>query len=630
MSGNFWLDWAALALSLFNTILLVWLGLTVLLNAEKRTLGVWIASEGLLIGAAFFVAHSVFLGEGILMAPQGLNFWWYASWWPIVASPFAWYLLMLWFTGFWDSPQTALFRRQLPWLAATILFTLLLAGLIIYANPLPVFSLDARIDLDSIPSLGGIPLLVIGYPLYILTCISLALDTLLRPAPSSRLMGNQARQKARPWLVGTSLFLLAVSLLVGVAMVWVVRSVAGGNQPFYELYNRLSASLAWYDLGVEILITGATLSLGQAIVSYEIFTGQTLPRRGFRRQWRSALLMAAGVSSVTTFSLDSRLNPIYTILLALMVMTVFFALSSWRAQVDRRQGMRQLRPFVTSQRLYEQLLAPQSPPNSEVDLFTAFSAICREVLATRQAALVALGPFAVLSGTPLVYPAEDAPPLPDLSRLAEKIDTPHRVLELDGPQWNGFRWAVSLWSERGLIGLLLVGQKKDGGVYAEEEIEIARASGERLLDIQASAGMARRLVEVQRQRMVESQLLDRTTRRVLHDDVLPRLHAALLTLSSLEGAKTPTGQEVSDQLMEVHHQVADLLHAIQPGTAQEVSQLGLFGALRQVVNSELDAAFDGVAWAVTPEVEACLGRLSPLSTELVFYAAREVMRNASR
>ena len=48
MTGSFFLDWAIMAVSLFNTILLLWLGLTVLLNAERRTWGVWLAGGGLL------------------------------------------------------------------------------------------------------------------------------------------------------------------------------------------------------------------------------------------------------------------------------------------------------------------------------------------------------------------------------------------------------------------------------------------------------------------------------------------------------------------------------------------------------------------------------------------------------
>ena len=164
--------------------------------------------------------------------------------------------------------------------------------------------------------------------------------------------------------------------------------------------------------------------------------------------------------------------------------------------------------------------------------------------------------------------------------LEEKIES--LLSEAAGPGKKPERLAVKAEGWQRLIGLLLVGSKVEGGVYAEEEIEIARASGERLLDIQASAEMARRLVELQRQRMVESQVLDRQTRRVLHDDVLPRLHAALLTLSGLDEAATPTGQEISGLLVDVHRQIADLLHAIPPGPALEVGRLGLFGALRQV------------------------------------------------
>ncbi len=633
MSGSFWLDWAALSISLLNTILLVWLGLTVLLNAEKRSLGVWIACDGLLIGAAFFVSHSVFLGEGVLQRPQGLNFWWHAGWWPVVASPFAWYLLMLWFTGFWDSPQTSLFRRQLPWLVLSVIFTLLLAGLIVFANPLPIFTLDARIDLDTIPSIAGLPLLVWGYPLYILTCVSLALDTLLRPAPSSRLMGDQARQQARPWLVGTTLILLAVSLLVAWVMGWAAQS-AGQNRPFLEVYNQLAYPLAWYDLALEILITGATLMLGQAVVTYEIFTGKTLPRRGFQRQWRSTILLAAGVSSVATLALDSRLNPIYTLLLALLAMTFFYALISWQSHVERENSVRQLRPFVTSQRLFERFLSPQQSHDREVDFSIPFGAVCREVLNTQQAALVPLGPFAVLAGPPLRYrshPESGAPSeLPDLTDLIAKLETPHQILPLESHHAAGFVLAVSLWSERGVIGLLLVGPKLGGGVYSEEEIEIARANGERLVDIQASAEVARRLVELQRQRMVESQVLDRQTRRVLHDDVLPRLHAALLTLENIPGSASTSGKEVASLLVEAHRQIADLLHAIPPRTAPEVASLGLIDALRQVVTSELEGAFDDVTWQIAPEVDACLSTLTPLAADVVYYAAREALRNAAR
>jgi hypothetical protein len=64
VSGYPAIDLLALTLSFFNTFLLLWLGLTLLLNARRRTLGVWLASEGLLMGAAFFTSHSVLLRKG--------------------------------------------------------------------------------------------------------------------------------------------------------------------------------------------------------------------------------------------------------------------------------------------------------------------------------------------------------------------------------------------------------------------------------------------------------------------------------------------------------------------------------------------------------------------------------------
>ena len=112
-------------------------------------------------------------------------------------------------------------------------------------------------------------------------------------------------------------------------------------------------------------------------------------------------------------------------------------------------------------------------------------------------------------------------------------------LPLDPARWGGAVWAVPLWSERGLIGVLLLGEKRDGGLYSQEEIEIARASGERIIDTKASAEMAQRLMALQRRRLAESQVLDRRARRVLHDDVLPLLHTAMLALMSGEGRKAP-------------------------------------------------------------------------------------------
>ena len=137
MTGSFWLDWAILAVSLFNTLLMLWLGLTVLLNAERRTWGVWLTGGSLLAGGAFFISHSAILGQGLSYVTRGMDFWWHIGWGPAIALPFAWYIVTLWYAGFWDDSQTPLHRRQYPGFIVTLLVTFALLVLVAFANPLP-------------------------------------------------------------------------------------------------------------------------------------------------------------------------------------------------------------------------------------------------------------------------------------------------------------------------------------------------------------------------------------------------------------------------------------------------------------------------------------------------------------
>ena len=633
MTGVFLLDWAILAVSLFNTVLLLWLGLTVLLNAERHTWGIWLAGGGLLLGGAFFVSHSAILGHGLETASRGMDFWWHVGWIPVVASPFAWYGLMLWYAGFWSERCTGLRRRHRPWLLAATLLAITLVCLLIFANPLPTYWQVAQLSLSTTLSVGGIPLLILVYPFYILLCIGLSLDVLRRPNPSVRLMGDLARRRARPWLMGASVVLLLVSLLVAWVMVWIVLNARQRTVP--AITTDMALTVARFDLIIAGLIGAAVILLGRAIVSYEVFTGKTLPRQGFFRHWRRAVFLAAGYGIVVGWSVTIQLRPIYSLLLTVLLMVAFYALLSWRSFADRERTIEHLRPFVASQRLYERLLAP-SPASDvdEVDIQVPFRALCEDLLGARTASLIALGPLAPLVGPPLVYPGKDKASF----SLADVVQTTEIPTQFDSPQTMyvpldlgrmGSGWAVPLWSERGLIGVLLLGEKRDGGLYTQEEMEIARATGERLIDVQASAEMARRLMALQRQQLAESQLLDRRTRRVLHDDILPRLHAAMLMLG---GQSSPTGDPSADVvalLGDLHREIADLLHDMPATTVPEVARLGVFAALRQAVKHELGSAFDQVTWEITPEAEQKAQTIPSLVAEVLFYAVREAIRNAA-
>jgi signal transduction histidine kinase len=634
MTGLFWLDWAMLAVSLFNALLLLWLGLTVFFTADRRVWGIWLSSAGLLLGALFFISHSAILGNGISVITPGLNFWWRLGWIPVAALPFMWYMAVLWYTGFWDhldgkaADRGELYRRQIRWFVFAVLFGLVLIGLLGFANPLPSLGDLADDRLAAAPEISGIPVLILAYPLFTMLCMGLSIDALRHPETSGRLLGELARERARRWLTATSLVLLGVSLLVGWVMVWIVNNSWQGI-----FQSPLSMIVGWFDLLIAGLIAVSILLLGQAVVSYEVFTGKILPRRGLARYWRRAVILAAGFSLLASASLVMGLRPIYTLLLSAVIMITFFALLGWRAYVERERLIENLRPFAASQKMIDNLLDERSSAShvrQNDELFVPFQALCVNVLGTDQAGLFPYGPLALLAGGASFFPPESAFTVPNLDDLAARLqDSVEIGLALEPGDAGGMIFAVPLWREGGLSGVIFLGQKRDGGPYTQEEIEIAQATGERLIDARVSEEMARRLITLQRQHLVAGQVIDQRVRRKVHDEILPQVHTAMLDLIS--GGETQSGNgKVLELLEEVHTQLSNLLGSMPSATAPEVARAGLVRALRRTVEDELEAAFDKVDWQIEPQTEALVRDLPPLIAEVVYSAVREGLRNAAR
>jgi signal transduction histidine kinase len=632
------LDWAIISLSFFNTIAFLWLGFTVLLNVERRRWGTWAAGGGLLLGGLFFAGHSAVVSHTLDQFGPDTEFWWRVSWLPVVGAPYMWYLMTAWYTGVLRALRHRVWVALVGALGVGALLSL------IVANPLPSYEDVATRSPVAIFLLGGLPVVALVYPIYSTLCILLSLSALRHPAASERFMGDEARRRARPWLIAASLVLLLVCLTLAAAVVVFLSRVQ--SRLFGTHLVRTVIVLMGFDLVICGLLAVAIVLIGRAVVSYEIFTGKALPRGGLSRYWWRSLGLAAGYGALMGLSLSlpgsNDVDPVYRLLLATLLMTLFFALLGWRSYADRERSMNDLRPFVASPRLYERMLRPAAPP--EVDIAEPFRALCEDVLGAQVAYLAALGPLAPLVGTTATAGAAAVISEQAINGLVARFVSPQTIcVPLAGEQYGGAVWAVPLWSERGLIGALLLGDKRDGGLYTQEEIEIARATGERLIDTRASAEMARRLMALQRQRLAESQVVDRRTRRVLHDDVLPRLHTAMLMLGTggwetSTGHDTPNSQsqiaqhqtEIVELLTDVHRQIANLLHAMPATAAPEVARLGLIDALRQAIDGEFSSAFDGVSWRIEPEVAREARNVPALTAEVFFYAAREVVRNAAR
>lgn len=614
------LHWALLTTSFVIVTLLGWLGLTVVLTAERRRWAVWLVSLAMFSGAAFFAVHAIVLcrnsydGNALMMSE------WPIAWVVGILQPCAWYAVVLWHIGFWEN-RRAIRHARLHTGAFYAMLGILGAATLLVAND-PIISKDpfllfSRFDPALIlagPYLSGFPVFALLYLGLLVLYTVFALDALIHPAPSSRMMGDLARDRARPWLMATSVMLLLVSLLVCVTLLWFMPEML--QMTILDLPASASQALVWIDLAVCLLVAGAVVFIGQAMVSYEIFTGKTLPRRGLRRSWRAALVFALGFSAVVALGPVRDSSPIYMALGMALIVTSFYAIYNARSFAEQERSLSAVRTFSVGPGL-DDALAPQTG----AEVAAPFHALCAQVLGVRAACLWPLGAHASLL-SPLAYGMA----LPGgVGELASAVTPQTLCIPLEG-HIAGVHWAVPLWGERGLCGLFLLGEKDDNGLFTQEEITVARTAGERMLDTLASAELARRLVQLQRARLAESQVVDRRTRRVLHDDVLPQVHTTMLALSAGQAAVTDAVEALAD----VHRQIANLLRELPSGRVATVSREGVLPALRQLVTEELGEAFAAVAWEIAPAAEARLAALPPVSAEVLYGAAREAMRNAAR
>ncbi|HVU10262.1 MAG TPA: hypothetical protein VHD90_03250, partial [Phototrophicaceae bacterium] len=291
--------WSVIAVSLANTIILLWLGFMVLLNAERRSWGVWLIGVSLLVGGLFFVSHTVILVLNPTALNGLMNFWWYLGLGAVVTLPFAWYTAILWYAGFWERQESALKQRHRLAYAVNVPLTVALWLLLLFANPFPTYAQALSLHISPTPTIFGFPLLVLLDPICVLLSIGLSIDALLHPGAARRLMGEIARERARPWLIATSVIQLIVGVLVAVVMLSVVAFSTKTDYVKVDAIIRVADA----DLVIESLIMVAVLCLGQAVAQYEVFTGKTLPQQRFRRHWRDVVLLAFGFGGVMSAAL---------------------------------------------------------------------------------------------------------------------------------------------------------------------------------------------------------------------------------------------------------------------------------------------------------------------------------------
>jgi two-component sensor histidine kinase len=513
-----------------------------------------------------------------------MEFWWRIGWLPAVSAPLTWYATVIRYAGLAQARQR-LHRRILLAFAA---LGLAIVVLLVTDNP---FATYRSLLVEPTPASEGAS--------QILVWLYLGLNVAGFALPVVALAGGRREQvawahnQARPWLIGTGVFLLAASGIVAVTAVWAMKNAI----PLLEQEAETVSLLLAADLAAESLVALATISLGRAVVAYEVFTERPLPRQGFFRRWRSVVLAAAGAAATVTILIALEARPLYSLTLLSLLGMSAYALFTWQSYRAHERFISRLLPFVRSLGLADRLLSLDSAGDFSAQAADLLRALCEEALGAPGADLILEGE------TPrrISYRRPGSESVP-LERVELRIAIP------GGP---------------GTSGALLLPPKRDGRAYSAEEIELAHACGERLLDTLAGERVAHTLMDLLRRRLGELQVVSSLHKRVLHDEVLPEIHLALLQLQGRPSAVEP--------LTRAHQTISEMLHAGPRSAVDQIAALGLLDALREVIGRDFGSSFRSINWVIDDfAAQEMQDRSAGVGAEVMYYAALEAIRNAAR
>ncbi|MBU1879988.1 MAG: ATP-binding protein, partial [Chloroflexi bacterium] len=516
-------------------------------------------------------------------------------------APPLWCLVILRYT------QPTAHPRAYRWVQVSLVVAgVALMAALALTNPFPSYdALFADRAANRAPS--PVPLAVWLYVPYMAACYVVPLIALLTP-PAGAPARSIPRHQARPWLVATSLLLLLVGLVVTVVGMWAAQH----TQALVELTPPARQVLFLGDLVALAIVATAITLLGRTIVAYEVFTERPLPRRGFWRMWRGIVVLAAGFAGLVAFLYRIELRPIYSLVTITILAGVVYAIFSWQRYRDHEAFVAALRPFIASTGPHEQLL---SDAPAEAGVHDLFQTLCRDVLGADRAGMLLAG-LTENAGPRWIGYRWDPMPAIDPAAWPAADDGPVRL--------DAHTWALPLADRRGAVGALILGPRARGGDYTAEEMDVARAAGERILDVVAGAQVARVMADLVRQRIAEAQVMSARNKRVLHDEALPQLHLALLHLATIE-AGAPALAEARDALTQAHRTISDLMRDMAVAAPHHLDRDGLAVALQRALAHDFAGDFDAVEWQVSETPD-----LSPFVAQVVFYAAQEAVRNAAR
>lgn len=211
-------------------------------------------------------------------------------------------------------------------------------------------------------------------------------------------------------------------------------------------------------------------------------------------------------------------------------------------------------------------------------------------------------------------------------------------------------WMLPIYDELGLVAMLYLGPRQDGGIFTDEDMNLAHACGQRILDTLADHEAMQAVAALLRRRIVDVKLLGAQQRRVLHDEILPQMHLALLRLETLRSmvqveqtvpprrdavdrntALEHTVDEAVEMITDAHRRLAAMMRATVTGAPHRLERDGMMRAIHTMLDQDFQHAFDEVNWNISEETEHIIDEKTPPAVaELIFAAVQEALRNAAR
>src|SRR5579885_3308630 len=493
---------------------------------------------------------------------------------------------------------------------------------------------------------------------------------------------------ARPGLLLAALLMVCLTVILGTLGIWSMvnwlnlRNGVSGAIPSGPL-TTFPLDLMLLDIFTIGAVACIILLIGYSIVRHGILIERPLARRGFFEQWRGIVIVATtGAIFIALLVFFTRSN-LGGLLLITSLATGIYALFTWSSYTAHDRYIAMLGPFLRSTNLRHWLNTALT--KTEQSMEDLFFHLCKDVLEVQCARLVvmtgsvrrsfnyrfSLSPegssvdddFYRFPGR-TVYPSNPQEADGNVSRvfdgefINDVTDLHAKQLVNIHPYSNhagaasitAYRmhitikgaptifWVLPIYDEFGPVARLYLGPRQDGSIFTDEDMDLAHACGQRILDTLRDHEAMLAVAGLLRRRIVDVKLLGAQQRRVLHDEILPQMHLALLRLETLRPVITDHQRQPAQALddtieiiSDAHRRLAAMMRTTTTGAPHRLERDGMMHAIHTMMNHDFQQAFDEIEWMVSEETARHIDELVPPAVaELIFAAVQEALRNAAR